>query len=62
MRVGHFSSTALEKPLTSILSPSARGEATATTATLLFKCRKNAVCNNQSIAVRSLAPHLKNPG
>jgi len=27
VRVGHFGSTALEKPLTSILSPSARGEA-----------------------------------
>ncbi len=35
VRVGHFSSTALQRPLTSILSPSARGEATATTATLL---------------------------
>jgi len=56
MRVSHFSSTALEKPLTSMLSPSARGEATAAMLHDYPKCHKNLGCDNPSIAVRAFAP------
>src|SRR5262249_52984808 len=56
MRVSHFSSTALEKPLTSMLSPPARREATAAMLHDYPKCHKNSGCDNPSIAVRALAP------